>query len=160
MLDSEGETYERANSSFSGVNDLLTNSMAELAAAARMPVTVLFGQSPGGLGSNGDAETRAWHEQLEAHRRNVLTPAILEVARRFGVPPTAEVEWPLLWQPTAAEQAAVELQQAQADIAYVQAGIKTADEVREARGLEPLSGGYSESEIAAMAEGAVHAAEV
>lgn len=75
---------------FSGLNGLLAQSAIRTAAAAQMPVTVLFGQSPAGLNATGEkatpmeeAELRAGQAQIDSAyvSANVLSADEVAVSR-------------------------------------------------------------------------------
>lgn len=55
-----------------------------LSAAWGIPMTLLFGMSPGGLQSPGDAERDNWHNVIRKVQAEI-TPAILEVYRALAV---------------------------------------------------------------------------
>jgi len=62
IIDSTDE-YVTFNSNISsGISEALLQLGQQLAGALQMPLVRLFGQSPGGLGSNGDSELRTYYE--------------------------------------------------------------------------------------------------
>jgi phage-related protein (TIGR01555 family) len=144
LLDADGESFERTEvGALSGFPELLDRYSLRVAGAAGMPVTVLLGRSPAGLNATGDADTRGWDDVVDAERRTVLLPALERVARlvllsREG--PTAGVEpegWSVVLPPlrtsTPAEEAALRKAVSDTDVAYVQAGVLTPEEVARSR---------------------------
>lgn len=142
---SEGESFTRVPTPFAGIPDLLDRSAARLAAAAKMPVTILFGTSPqaGGLSASGESDLRGWYDQLKGQRSQTLKPKFTRLMRLIClakngptggvVPPGMCVEFPPLWQQTAAEQATTRLADAQASDIYLTQGVYTAEEVAKSR---------------------------
>ena len=76
ILDKDKETYTRNPAQFSGVAQMLSDSRTDLAGAYDMPQTRLFGQSPGGLGSNGSGEQDNWDDHIQAKQSLDLGPQI------------------------------------------------------------------------------------
>ena len=52
VIDAEDD-YQQHNLSVSGLNQILQEYQTALSAVSEIPVTVLFGRSPGGLSSTG-----------------------------------------------------------------------------------------------------------
>lgn len=137
MLDAEKEDYHREAYTFAGVPEVLRSFMLRLAAAARMPVTVLMGQSPAGLNATGESDTRMWYDQVQAYQGDVLKPALerfyalLFAAQDFEgeEPETWDVRFEKLWQLSDTEQASLEKMVADKDKVYIDAGVVLAEEV-------------------------------
>lgn len=55
LLDAEDEDFRRDSYSFAGVPEVLEKMMLRLASAARLPVSLLMGQSPAGMNATGKA---------------------------------------------------------------------------------------------------------
>jgi hypothetical protein len=144
LLDADGESFERTEvGALSGFPELLDRYSLRVAGAAGMPVAVLLGRSPAGLNATGDADTRGWDDVVDAERRTVLLPALERVARlvllsREGPTAGAEPEgWSVVLPPlrtsTPAEEASLRKAVADTDVAYVQAGVLTPEEVARSR---------------------------
>lgn len=148
LIDADGETFERKDTSMSGLPELLDRTSTRLAAAARMPVTVLLGISPAGLNATGESDVRNWYDTLESERTQKVLPQIERLVRMVflakdgptnGVLPDKwEVRFPSLWQETDQEKAATSAARTQSDVALIQAGVVTPEEVaiRRAEELE------------------------
>jgi phage-related protein (TIGR01555 family) len=79
VLDKDKETYARNPAQFSGLAQMLSDSRADLAGAYDMPLTKLFGQSPGGLGSNGAGEQEDWDDHVSAKQELDLGPQLNQI---------------------------------------------------------------------------------
>ncbi len=154
LIDSE-EEYKRETTNVTGLSDLLERLAERLASAAQMPVSLLFGQAPGGLNASGDTDVRWFYDQVAAWQNRKLRHQIeyfarlLFLAKRTSptggkVPDDFEVRFPQLWQPSDSEAAQARYTQAQADCAYVAAGVLTPEEVAKSR----FSGAAYSSETA------------
>lgn len=150
LVDSDTEEFERKDTSMSGLPELLDRSMTRLSSAARMPVTTLMGVSPAGLNATGASDIRGWYDTLEAERTQKLTRPLKRVVRLVclckdgptkGVVPEFTVSFPSLWQETENEKAATSGLKTTSDVALIQAGVITAEEVAirraEELGIDP-----------------------
>jgi hypothetical protein len=114
LIDTE-EDYQRVTTSFTATADMLDRFMLRVAAAADMPVTVLFGRSPAGMNATGESDITAWYDAIAAERSECLTPHLETLVRvamaardgltRGRVLDGWQIAFPPLWQPSAKEQA-------------------------------------------------------
>lgn len=112
LLDSE-EDYQQKSANFATLPDILDRFMQQVAGAADMPMTLLFGTSPGGLNATGDSDTRGYYDRVKTVQTLDIEPAmaVLDnclIRSALGARP-ADVHyvWRPLWQPTAKEKAEV-----------------------------------------------------
>lgn len=139
MLLDKDEDFETQTTSVAGLSDVLQQFAIRLAAAARMPVTVLMGQSPAGLNATGDADVRNWYARVAAMQERILRPAINRVLKLLFLSkdgPTDGIEpkdWRVvfrpLWQETDLERATLRYQVAQADKLYIDSQVLAPEEV-------------------------------
>ncbi len=127
------ETLERKTTNLSGLPDLLDRIMKWVAMEAKMPVTLLMGESPAGLNATGDSDIRWFYDQVSAEQENVLLPQLkrlLEVifSSKDGptsgqIPKNWNYEFNPLWALTEKEQAEIEKLVADKDCAYIDRGV-------------------------------------
>ncbi len=120
-----GESFERQQLTFSGMDAMVDRISQRLAQAMRMPVTLMMGQSPAGLNATGDSDVRWWYDNISCDQEETLKPALMKLVRillRSKTGPTAGVEpekWSItfhpLWQMSDSEKADVRLKTSQAD---------------------------------------------
>lgn len=83
------EDYQKLASNVSGLADLWDRFAEVVASVSSIPVSILFGRSPGGLNSNGQSELESWYNQVEEYRNFRLKPifnfifAILKAQKGF-----------------------------------------------------------------------------
>jgi len=110
LMDAE-DKYDQKSASFATLPDLIDRFMQMVSAAAAIPMTKLFGMSPGGLNASGDADTRGYYDTIKVLQTLEITPAtaILDeclVRSALGSrPPEIHYNWRPLWQPTTKERA-------------------------------------------------------
>lgn len=130
VLDSEGEDFSHVErSALAGIPDLVDRSWTRLAAAARMPVTRLYGLSPAGMNATGESDRRFWYDRVRAYRLDMLAPAILELATHLDPSTKWRVCFPDLEKPTPEVEADRRLKVANADKIYLDAGVVLPQEV-------------------------------
>lgn len=142
LLDSE-ESMTVEGFSGTGIDAILDRLMIRLSAAARMPVTVLFGQSPAGMNATGESDFQGWYDVVKGEQTDVWLPALnrfFQVLFATKDGPTGGVEpekWSIsfeqLEQLTDEELAALRYQQAQTDDIYIANGTITPPETRQSR---------------------------
>jgi uncharacterized protein len=139
----EGEDLDYATRNVSGMGEMYDRLAQGIAAAAEMPLTLLFGHAPSGLSTDDESGRTNWYSRVASYQKNELRPHIEKVVRYLckaqkgplkGVEPEA---WDLKWHPLLeqTEQEIVDLRSKQAttDEAYLTAGVLTKDEVRASR---------------------------
>ena len=139
VLDADGEDFLHAERTFTGVPETLDKLMLRLAAAARMPVTKLMGQSPAGMNATGESDRAVWEDEVAAYQTKQLKPQIERLLRLLFLSkqgPTKGVEpdnWSIsfnaLRQLTDLETADLRHKTAQTDALYVQMGALLPEEV-------------------------------
>ena len=143
VLDADGEDYSRISTSMSEMSNLMDRLMIRLAAAAGMPVTVLFGRSPAGMNSTGESDFQAWYDLVKAEQEHELATvfeqaleAILQnpESPTLGIVPDGlKVVFPSLWQSSPQEEANLYMLTAQADKMYIDSSVYLPEEVAIAR---------------------------
>lgn len=112
LLDAE-EEYEQKHASFATLPDIIDRFMQQVSAAGGVPMTLLFGTSPGGLNATGDSDTRAYYDRVKTMQSLDIGPAMRlldECLIRSALgdrPEEIHYVWRPLWQPTAKEKADV-----------------------------------------------------
>lgn len=111
LLD-KNDTFQTTAYSFAGLSDILERFGEQLSGASETPLVRLFGQTPGGLNSNGDADIRNYYDSInakqEAYLRNPMEIIIKVMWQSvFGEPKPKDLSFIFtpLWQMTAKDKA-------------------------------------------------------
>jgi phage-related protein (TIGR01555 family) len=138
IIDSEDD-FQRLQTPVAGLAELLDRCAKRFAAAADMPVSLLMGDQPAGLNATGEQNTRWWYDSQGAERELKLRKKINRLVRYIFLskigptqgkePSRWKVQFANLWVPTQAEIADIRSKVANADKAYVDAGVLTPEEV-------------------------------
>lgn len=133
LLDAEDEDFKRDNYNFGGVPELLEKFMLRLAAAARLPVSLLMGQAPAGLNATGDSDIRFFYDQVKAEQEHTLRPQIHRLVHVLlacqGQGKGFAIKFSALWQETEPEKAVLRKTQAEIDAIYLQNQVLLPEEV-------------------------------
>lgn len=66
------DSYDIKGISLSGISDILDKTQTMLSAAAEIPVTILFGRSPGGENATGEADFQQYYAMVQRLQRRTL----------------------------------------------------------------------------------------
>ena len=107
------EEYEQKSASFGTLDTILDRFMQLTSAAHGIPMTLLFGMSPGGMNATGASDVRGYYDRIKVQQSLVMEPAMYvldEVLIRSALgnrPDDLHYNWRSLWQPTDKERAEV-----------------------------------------------------
>lgn len=143
MVVDKEEGVNFLNRNLSNIASATDPFIKDLQAATGWPSAILMGESPGGLGKEGRFEERLWASLVENWQEIYCRSAINEVFSYIlsskegptkGLPPRNwSVAFPSAFTETATEKTDLRAAQAQVDVAYVNLGVLSPMEVREAR---------------------------
>lgn len=137
LIDSE-EEFERKQTPLSGLPELLDRFATRLSAACGIPVTLLMGQSPAGLNATGASDIRFFYDNVAGHQKRIspqVQRGLYLLLRQVQGPTKGKEpkvwshEWKPLWQQTEQEIAQARATQANTDVAYINAGVLSPEEV-------------------------------
>lgn len=139
----EGESLERHVTPMAGMPDTLALFILRLCAAAKMPVTKLFGQSPAGLNTTAEGDLSFWYDRVEGHQEADLADPLSRLIDLLWlaadgptggvVPESWDLEFEKLWQMSQLEEAQARKTQAETDAIYIDTQVLMADEVAKSR---------------------------
>ena len=75
VLDKEDD-FDTKQYSFGGLSDVYENIMMDVAGAAEMPVTKLFGRSPAGMNATGESDLQNYYDTIEEKQEAYLRPVL------------------------------------------------------------------------------------
>jgi phage-related protein (TIGR01555 family) len=138
LIDAD-EEFERKSTNVSGLAELLNWLASRVASALDMPLTRLMGQSPKGLGNEGETDAQFYYDRIAKAQRQKVAPWLRRVVKLVIAslgetePKSWDIRFNTLWQSTDQEVAEARLTMARADSLYLKMGALYADEVRQSR---------------------------
>jgi phage-related protein (TIGR01555 family) len=149
VIDQEDD-FDTKQYTFSGVNDIYESFMLDIAGAAEIPVTKLFGRAPAGLNATGESDLQNY-EDMEAQRQEEkLSPVldkllpVLAIACWGAVPDDLDYEYNPISEMSDDKKAELTGKTVEAVNSTYQSGIigrKTA--LKELRQLKDVTGAFS-----------------
>jgi phage-related protein (TIGR01555 family) len=122
------EKIDRIAAALGGYDTLFEKYQDEMCGAAEIPHTVLYGQSPAGLSSTGDFDTRQYYDSISTKQENDLRPQldyldqVLIRSALGNYPDNYSYDFKSLWQIDEDAQSQIELRKAQRDHIYMTDG--------------------------------------
>lgn len=130
LLDAEDEDFRRDAYSFGGIPEILEKMMLRLAAAARIPVSLLMGQAPAGMNATGESDIRFFYDQIKEEQEFLKSKITHLVKIILGDEKALiTIEFPALWQPTELQKLELKRLEAEIDKIYLQEGVLLPEEV-------------------------------
>jgi phage-related protein (TIGR01555 family) len=142
-IDAEKEELEFISRNFGGIGEILEKLRVDIIGASKIPHTVLFGESPGGLGSTGRSEERDFAKTLADYqsvhfKRPIKKLMELIMLSKEGptkgeLPESWRISFNPLFELNEREMADVRARVAAVDGRYIQLGVLSPKEVADAR---------------------------
>ena len=127
LLDTQ-EEWDRKQTSFAGLPDILDRYLTIVAGASDIPATRLLGQSPKGMSSTGESDLRNYYDMLAGWRENAIGHQVARLDQILwldaigSIPKDAYAEWRPLWQLTPKEKADIAKTKAETSNMYFNMG--------------------------------------
>lgn len=142
-IDAEKEELEFISRNFGGVGEILEKLRIDIIGASQIPHTILFGESPGGLGSTGRSEERDFAKHLgdyqsTHYKRSLQHLMKILMLSKDGptngrLPESWRIKFNDLFELNEREKADVRARVAAVDGRYIQLGVLHPKEVADAR---------------------------
>ncbi len=146
-MDAEDD-FNTETVSVSGIDQLLMAAERRVCAAANMPHTLVFGESPGAsLGEAGKSQKHDWYDRVKAYQETQLRghwSRLLDLIAAQENEDRPEFEFCSLWQMSELEEVEIRERQAKVDQIYLTFGVVAPNEIRDSR---YTPGGYSTETI-------------
>jgi phage-related protein (TIGR01555 family) len=142
-IDAEKEELEFISRNFGGIGEILEKLRVDIIGASKIPHTILFGESPSGLGATGRSEERDFAKTLADYQATNFKRPLKKLMEYImlskegptngKLPESWRVHFNPLFELNEREMADVRARVAAVDGRYVQLGILHPKEVAEAR---------------------------
>lgn len=146
LLSKDEEEFFQFNTPLSGLDALLAQSQEQMAAPSHTPLVKLLGITPSGLNASTEGEIAVYYDHIRAMQENLLRDPLDKLLKLvqlhlFGkVDDSITFDFVPLKQMGEDQLAAIRKSDSDRDVAYIQAGVVSAEEVRARLAAEPDSG--------------------
>ena len=144
MLDKGTEEYTKVATNFSGFEAIMEMMHKRLAAAADIPMTRFFGQSPAGMNATGESDMQNYAAMIEAKRGAMLKDPMMMLdrvlARDAGIAEPPEFTWRSLMDMSDTDVATNAKMKAEALQIAIMSGMIDEDDGRAALDGDPVFG--------------------
>lgn len=137
VTDKDNEELQNIAVPLSGLHELQAQTQEQLASVARIPLSIYLQITPTGLNATNDGETRNFYADVHSYQEKNIRPhlqrvfEIVQLSLFGAIDPELTFEFVALWEMSDKDKAEIRTADAQADVAYVTAGIVDPEEVRE-----------------------------
>ena len=76
MIIGDKDEVSSMNYTFAGLNDIYESQMLDIAGAAEIPVTKLFGRAPAGMNATGEADAQNYYDMIGQRQESQLKPIL------------------------------------------------------------------------------------
>lgn len=131
MIDLKDEFAGEAHSAFSGLDQVIRQLGEQLSGALQIPLVRLFGQSPGGIGNDGESALRTYYDNVKNQQKARLGVPVTRIYRAAAasegikLPDGFQIDFRSLWQLTDTEKADIAVKISDAVTKVDAAGITT-----------------------------------
>ena len=131
---SKDDAMETHSYSFGGLSDVYELFMMDMAGAAEIPATKLFGRSPQGMNSTGEADLRNYYEMIAQLQERMLRPALEKLLPVMAIscwgyaPEDMEIVFQPVMTTSAMDRAELAGKLSESVISAFQAGLITREE--------------------------------
>ena len=134
---SAGDTLENHSYSFAGLSEIYESFMMDMAGAAEIPATKLFGRSPQGMNATGESDLRNYYEMIAQLQERMLRPALEKLLPVMAIscwgyaPEDMEIVFQPVMTTSAMDRAELAAKLSESVISAFQAGLITREEAVE-----------------------------
>ena len=161
LLSKDEEEFFQFNTPLSGLDALLAQSQEQMAAPSHTPLVKLLGITPSGLNASTEGEIAVYYDHIRAMQENLLRDPLDKLLKLvqlhlFGkVNDNITFDFVPLQQMSETDLSTIRKSDTDRDVAYIQAGVVSAEEVRGRLAGEPDSGynGIDVEDVPEMPDG-------
>ncbi|MCL1867167.1 MAG: DUF1073 domain-containing protein [Oscillospiraceae bacterium] len=112
-LINQGDSFHQFQYAFSGIAEVYEQFLYDVAGAARIPFTKLYGRSPAGMNATGESDSRNYYDYLEEVRESSFRPVIekllpiMALSAWGEIPDDLDIQFDSMWTPTETEKASI-----------------------------------------------------
>lgn len=128
------EEYEKKSSNFTNLADIWARFANDVSGASDIPLTRLFGETPGGIAATGKGELTNYYDMVSRKQKTDMLPQLERlvsyiISNAYGLPHEFEITFNPLYQIPEGDVASVRKTRAETDKIYYDMGVVTPAEI-------------------------------
>lgn len=133
----EGDDMQNLSYNFSGLSEIYEQFMMDMAGAAEIPATKLFGRSPDGMNATGESDMRNYYDMIHSLQERMLRPALEKLlpVMACACMPNYPDDMKIVFEPVMVMNARERMDMAEQHMRIIQrgieAGVVSVDQARE-----------------------------
>jgi len=137
LTDKNQEELDSIAVPLSGLDALQAQAQEQMASVSRIPLSIYLQVTPTGLNATNDGETRNFYADVHSYQeKNVRGPLklvidLIQLSLFGAIDPAIGFEFLPLWEMSDKDRADIRKADAEADVAYVTAGVVSNEETRQ-----------------------------
>lgn len=137
-----GEEWDKKATPVTGLSDIVERVKDFLCSAVDIPHTILFNESPSGLGATGESEKKDWYDHIKSEQESEMRPKLERIVRLIclqkggptgGKIPKFNLQFVPLWQMDDKTKVEIREKQANTDQKYYDMGCIDSEEITKSR---------------------------
>jgi len=137
VIDKNSEALENVAVPIAGLDKLQAQALEQLSSVSGIPLVILLGVTPSGLNASSDGEVRSFYAAVKAYQEKTLGEPlrilidVIQLSLFGKIDPEVRFEFEDLWEMSDKDKADIRKSDADADVAYINAGVVDPEEARE-----------------------------
>jgi hypothetical protein len=137
VVNKADEELKNVSAPIAGVEGLVGQAQEQMAAAARIPLSIYLQITPNGLNASSENEIRSFYADVHAYQEDNFRPALqriiecIQLSLGDAIDPEIGFEFEPLWEMSDKDRADIIAKEAIADAAYINAGVVDPEETRD-----------------------------
>lgn len=137
LLDKNEEDFANVSAPIAGLHELQAQAQEQMSSVSGIPLVILLGITPSGLNASSEGEIRVFYDAISGYNERVVARPlrtvldVLQLSLWGKIDPEITFEFLPLWEMSDKDKADIRKSDAEADVAYINAGVVDADEARD-----------------------------
>ena len=136
-IDKNSEDFTNVSAPISGLDKMVAQAQEQMSSVSGIPLVVLLGITPSGLNASSEGEIRVFYDAILSYLYKVVGPLletlldVVQLSLFDEVDQDISFEFLPLWEMSDKDKADIRKSDADADVAYINAGVVSPEEARE-----------------------------
>lgn len=137
LTDKDNELLTSLAVPLSGLDKLQAQAQEQMSSSGRIPLSIYLQITPTGLNATSDGETRNFYADVHSYQESDVRPGLqtifeaVQLSLFDAIDPAVKFKFEPLWEMSDKDKADIRKVDAEADVAYVNAGVVDPEETRE-----------------------------